>query len=100
MATPGFRTNNGQRPTRTMQQQRNVDMKRGDTHAYDAQNRQGTDGRKYGKGKVTPAGQIPGGPNKLQQAQAAYGAANTPIKKPGMFAKFHTAVGRQFKRSA
>lgn len=76
MATPGYRSNNSMPASRNMQQQKHVDMSRTEANRRIANNRQGIDGGKYLRPVGTPAGQIPGGPNKLQQIQATYHAAS------------------------
>ena len=97
MATPGYRSNNGMRPQRTMQQQRNVDSRRAMENNYAAQARLGG-ARSQQTYAPKPGIGIPGVPmNSLQHAQANYAAAHTPLKKPGMMTRMASFVGRQFK---
>lgn len=97
MATPGYRSNNGMKPMRTMQQQRNVDSRAAMNNTYATQDRLGG-ATKYQKYAPKPGIAVPGAPhNKLTQSQANYAAANTPIKKPGLLSRIHRAANlRQF----
>ena len=95
MATPGYRSNNGMKPQRTPQQQRNVESRQAMNNNYATQARLGSDPRSYAP---KPGISIPGAPqNSLQHAQSNYAAAHTPIKKPGMFNRMSAFVGRQFR---
>lgn len=68
-------------------QQRNAQRRLEEENNRAAWLRLSNDGQsRYSTGKATPAGQIPGGPNKLQQAQAAYAAANYSNLNPKQFA--------------
>lgn len=97
MATPGYRSNNGMKPERTPQQQKNVDMKRAEQNEYARQARNPLTASV--PGKPTRPGSIPGIPgNSLTRMQSKYHADNTPVKKPGMMSRMHTAVGRQFRK--
>ena len=96
MATPGYRSNNGMKPMRSMQQQRNVTAKTADTNRRAASDRMGNGViRPY---VAKPGISIPGAPqNSLQQAQSNYASAHTPIKKPGMLNRMGSFIGRQFR---
>jgi hypothetical protein len=78
MATPGYRTNNGMRPERTPQQQKNVDMKRGEQNEYARQARMSIAKplKSPTKPNFTPAGGVPGVKKPVYVAPTA--------KKPGL----------------